>query len=105
MYFVVNTHRPYTDTFDKLVKMYDDIEAVSSLNITAIVNNCNLLNHTTPATLQEGMGLISELSECKNVPVVMWTAMENTARELIGKTGGAMLLPMKEYIKLLFDRC
>lgn len=104
MYFVINTNRPYTNTVESASKMFDEIEKTSGLKITGIVNNTNLLQETDKDVLIEGMKVIKALSIEKNVPVLMWSAMENVAKELEGETEGADILPLKEYIKLLWGR-
>lgn len=104
MNFVINSYRPYTDTIEGASRMFDEIEKSSGLKFTGIINNSNLLQETTKDVLIQGMDVIKALSVEKNVPIVMWSAMESVAEQLDGETEGAGILPLKEYIKLLWSR-
>jgi len=106
LYFVMNYNRPFTRNIQNAGRMFDDISAASCLPITGLVNNTNLLQYTTPQTVLDGIPLINELSKLKNVPVVMCTAFEEIAEQIKNapELSGVQLLPMKEHIKLLWNR-
>lgn len=69
MYLVINTKRQETDTDDKIAEMAKEIEYASNLKITGLVNNTNLLKHTTIEDVKDGHMIIKEASKKLGVPI------------------------------------
>ena len=104
IYFVANSFRPFTSTLESAVKIYDEVEASTSLKINGIINNSNLLEHTTAETVTDGLSLVEKLAKEKDVPVLLHAAMRPVAEELQKKFPEMNILPMDVYVKLLFAR-
>jgi hypothetical protein len=105
MYFVLNPNRPFTSTLEQAVKMYDEIESSTTLKITGLVNNSNLLQYTDKDVFLEGMEKVLELSRVKKVPVLLNTVFEKTADSLKEEDiKEGRVLVMKEHVSLLWSR-
>ena len=69
MFFVINTKRPMTDTFEKIEQMISEVEGSSRLKVTKLVNNTNLLGQTSIDDIIMGHELIRSISDKLNIPV------------------------------------
>lgn len=99
MFFVVNINRPMTDTVEKIIEMFREIEGSSRLKITSIVNNTNLLEHTSAKDITDGHKLILEASEKLAVPVSFISGLRPEV-EIAGKALGTDYLALTKLIKL-----
>lgn len=104
IFFVMNSYRPFTSTLQSALKIYDEVEASAGLKINGIINNSNLLEDTCADTVTGGLELIKQVSDARNVPILIHTAMNRLLPELEKIFPGDMLLGMDEYVKLLFSR-
>jgi len=77
LYVVVNTRRPLTDSPEKVVTMFHEITESAGLTPIGLVNNTNVLDHTTIQDIAEGGRIISEASEMLNCPIIFTSVMEN----------------------------
>ena len=84
MAFVVNFFRPLTRTAEDAVEIMREIEAAAGIKFTSIVNNSNIGDETTANDVIGTLGLVSRLSELTGLPVLMHTAKESVASELMG---------------------
>jgi len=67
--YVVNARRPVTDTPAAALEILREIEAVSRIRATHIVNNTNLGAETTPRVLEESQDYIRELCRLSGLPL------------------------------------
>ncbi|MBP5185331.1 MAG: ParA family protein [Lachnospiraceae bacterium] len=88
MYYVINKYRNLTATADDAVEVLREIEGVSRLKATAIINNSHLKDETTPEVILDSVGFAAEVSEKTGLPVVAFTA----AREFEGETARGLSL-------------
>ncbi len=88
--FVVNCFRPETRDIEGALAVKAEIEAVSRLSFTGIVNNANLGKETTIDTVLSGLSFCEELSRATELPI-RWSAVR---RDLINEE-------LKEKIKLI----
>jgi hypothetical protein len=102
MYFVINTRRPMTDSFEKIINMIYEIEATSRLKITKLINNTNLLSETTEMDVLEGHQLIKRVSDKLNIPIAFISCFGLAAGTLKEKTGVDLLI-LDKFIKLPWD--
>lgn len=77
MFFVINTKRPMTDTFEKIEKMISEIEGSSRLKVTKLVNNTNLLGQTSIDDVIMGHELIGSVSEKLKIPISFTCGFRN----------------------------
>lgn len=102
MYFVVNTSRPLTRTWEELLELSGQIEKASKLRFTGIVNNTNLGRLTDPQTLLSGYGQILKLSEKMGIPLVMHTGTAQNVSHLAGAVEEPVF-PIEIQVKLPFE--
>ncbi|MDD4688669.1 MAG: hypothetical protein PHE51_02850 [Eubacteriales bacterium] len=69
MLMVYNAHRPLTRSADEIIEYIGLIEAVSSLKVTGLVNNTNIMDFTTEDIILEGQKLGEEVYERTGLPV------------------------------------
>ena len=82
MLFVVNPYRPLTSTPEDAVEVMREIEAVSKIKFTAIVNNSNVGNDTTENDVISCDEYINKLKQLTGLEVVMTTATKAVAEKL-----------------------
>lgn len=68
MLYVYNGCRPLTTTVEEAVESFRAIEQMSRLRFTGIVNNTNLGDETTAATVEKGSAICTALAEETGVP-------------------------------------
>ena len=95
MAFVVNCYRPLTTTVEDTVEIMKEIEAACGLGFTCIVNNSNLGEETTAATLRDSLDFAERLSEAIGLPIWMHTAEKSVAEDLSDLTVMPMTLQKK----------
>jgi hypothetical protein len=69
MYFVVNPYRPFAGTPALIRQAVKEIEASARLKAGALVCNANLLEHTTPEAVLEGLETVRAASALIGIPV------------------------------------
>ena len=70
MFFVVNSSRPFMRDFDSALLAIRDIENMSSLKVTGIVNNTHMMWNTTTDIFEDGRKISKRLSFELGVPFV-----------------------------------
>jgi hypothetical protein len=79
--FVLNSNRPYVSTLEGALYTARQIEQVSRLKITGIINNSNVGNETTVDDIQRGFELSTRLSKELKVPL-LFTAISTDLRKV-----------------------
>jgi len=69
MYYVINKYRPLTIEKDETKKLLTDIEHVSRLKITQLINNSNLGCETTLKNIFDSCEYVNEISKNLNLPI------------------------------------
>jgi len=82
MFFVVNANRPETQTAEAAIRYIKEVERVSRIKVTGLINNTHLLKSTTVEDVLSGQKLIEEISELLNIPVKYVSALRKVANEL-----------------------
>ena len=93
---VVNTRRPLTGTQEEIVQGLRDIEAVSRLRFTGLVNNTNLTYETTSEIVEESLPLVEGAAGEMGLPVRFVCAERRIAEKL---QPGADLFPLDRKLK------
>ncbi|MGI5840087.1 MAG: ATP-binding protein [bacterium] len=78
--FVINTNRPFTSTEEGIMYILGEVEAVSRLKTTALINNTNLGPETTVEDVKSGSALIQQIADKLGVPV-RFVAMSDEVAE------------------------
>ena len=82
MAFVVNCYRPLTATVEDAIEIMREIEAACGIRFNCIVNNSNLGEETTAATVLDSLDFVDCLSRETGLEIWMHTAEESVAEEL-----------------------
>ncbi len=98
MIFVVNFFRPVTRTAEEAMKIMKEIEAVSSLKFTAIVNNSNLGEMTSDEDILSTKKELEKLSKISSLPLLFTSAKSNICDKLAETEDN--LFPLKLQKKL-----
>ena len=98
MVFVVNFFRPLTRTADEAIEIMREIEAVSHLKFTAIMNNSNLGEDTTAEDILSTQDELRLLSEKSSLPVIMTSAKKELANALKEKIDNIFPLSLQNKI-------
>ncbi|MBW6515264.1 MAG: hypothetical protein K0B81_01445 [Candidatus Cloacimonetes bacterium] len=82
MHFVVNTLRPFTSNSEEIIDMMKMLETASSLKISEIIANINLMNETTPQMVKNGIEIVEEVAQQKKIKFDTYLVIEDN-QELI----------------------
>lgn len=80
--YVANANRPEVRTPEAAVQYLRDIEAVTGLPCTGLVNNTHLCGETTPEEVRKGAALAEEVSRMTDIPVICHAAERKFAESL-----------------------
>jgi hypothetical protein len=84
---VVNVFRPETASAKQIIHSIQLLEAQTQLKITGLINNSNLMDHTTEEDVLQGQSILQEVSEETGLPIV-YTVIEehkNFTRDFLGE--------------------
>lgn len=73
MNYVINVNRPYVNNVEGIIISIKQIEAVSRLKVTGLINNTNLGIETTMDTIIRGSEITEEVSNRLNLPILFTT--------------------------------
>lgn len=94
--FVVNKFRPETKTIEDALSIKQEIENVSKIKFTKIVNNSNLGKETTEKDILSGLDFCVELSAKANIPIAFTSVTEENYSENIKKIKDVLIInPIK----------
>lgn len=79
MLYVVNRYRALTTTPDEAAALLAEIEAVSHLHATGVVNNSHLRQETTARTVLDSAGFALETAKSLGLPLVCTTVPRRIA--------------------------
>lgn len=79
MLYVFNACRPLTSTAEEALASLRDIERISRLSVTGIVNNTNLGVETNAKTVAMGAAVCAELQSMTGIPFLGSTVMRGVA--------------------------
>ncbi len=98
MLFVFNKFRPLTPTAEEALEIMREIEVACKINFTAIVNNSNLGELTTPEDVLSSVSETQRLSEISGLPVKMTAVRADLVNNLNGKVENLFPLTLQNKI-------
>lgn len=98
MLFVFNKFRPLTPTAEEALQIMREIEVACKVSFTAIVNNSNLGELTTPEDVLSSLGETQRLSEISGLPVKMTAVRADLVNNLNGKVENIFPLTLQNKI-------
>ena len=95
MLFVVNFYRYLTETARQAAEYLREVEAACRLEVTAIVNNSNLGEETTPQDVAASIEKAARLCEITQKPLLFTSVRDDIARQL--DCPDSFILPVNVY--------
>ena len=84
MVFVANFYRPLTTTVAEAIEVMREIEAAAKIKFTAIVNNSNLGNLTTPQDVERTFEKAEELCKATGLKLLFTSVEQSLAKDIKG---------------------
>lgn len=89
MFFVINTYRPLSAESQDIIKLLYEIETVSRLKVTGLINNSNISYLTTAENVLNGQKIIEEVAKETKIEIKYTSGLEDVistiSPELISK--------------------
>ncbi|MBR2499898.1 MAG: hypothetical protein IKB60_02340 [Clostridia bacterium] len=89
MFFVINTYRPLSAESQDIIKLLYEIETVSRLKVTGLINNSNISYLTTAENVLNGQKIIEEVAKETKIKIKYTSGLEDViskiSPELISK--------------------
>lgn len=98
MLFVINCYRPLTSNVESTLEVMREIEIAGKIPFTAIVNNSNLGNETTPEDVLASLQYAEDVAKATGLPIKYTSVKSDLADELSGKIPN--LLPLTLQAKI-----
>lgn len=98
MFFVVNMHRPFTDTVEGVTRIMREVEDASKLKVTALVGNTHLMDETVIEHIEKGAEFTREVSESTNLPLSFISVEEKFIDELHNSGFNYPLMPIQRML-------
>ncbi|HHU49368.1 MAG: hypothetical protein ACOYEH_08870 [Caldicoprobacterales bacterium] len=98
MYYVINTKRPLSCTEQDILSMMQEVQRMSRLRITHLINNTNLSYETEICDIINGHVLISQISKSAEIPIAYIAGV----KELLDQLPDEMdcgLFPIRIFMK------
>lgn len=83
VYDIVNVFRPMSETPEKILKLKGDIEGFARQEVTAFVNNSNLLTFASADDIRRGYDVVKATSELSGIPVAHTTGRREFLEEFL----------------------
>jgi energy-coupling factor transporter ATP-binding protein EcfA2 len=68
LWFIVNTFRPGSETKEEIIEMYNQLQSISRLSITGVINNSNLADSTDLTDVVDSEKIVKSAAEELCVP-------------------------------------
>lgn len=88
MHFVVNTNRPFTSNIKEIKLMLEMIESLSTLKVTEIICNTNLMQHTDKEVVEKGVELLTDVAQELKLKFDIYLVLDKFEDIVPDKLGG-----------------
>ncbi|MDP8269065.1 MAG: hypothetical protein P9L97_10085 [Candidatus Tenebribacter davisii] len=82
MHLVINTKRPFTADETGITEMLNMLRTASKLEVTEFICNTNLMEHTTPDIIAEGINIIDNVAKKENIKFEKYTVLDKYANDV-----------------------
>ena len=103
MYFVINTKRPFTSTSSKIEEMLLEVQSVTRLTVSSLVNNTNLLDNTDVSDILESSQMIKDVANKHHISFG-FTCVKKDLSEELKLHSKDKILTMEGFIQLPWDK-
>lgn len=101
---VLNANRPFTSSVEKCRDLMKKIETSSRLSFTGIISNTHMMEHTTVATVLDGLSLAQALSRDTGLPVSLVAALDEQLKQLDGNDIDVPVLKLDRFLLKPWER-
>jgi hypothetical protein len=101
--YVVNSNRPYVSTLEGAEYTLRQIEDVSRLNVTGIINNANIGRETSMNDIEKGFELSVNLAEKLNIPFLYTTISTHLMQEAEAFSQGQKVRFIERFMKVPWE--
>lgn len=98
MYYVINTKRPLSSTKEDILSMMQEVQRMSRLQISHLINNTNISYETEIYDIIEGNALISQVSKSVNIPIAYIAGVGDLLDQLPDNINSS-LFPIRIFMK------
>ncbi|MBI9102637.1 MAG: hypothetical protein JEY99_09490 [Spirochaetales bacterium] len=102
MFLVVNANRPETQSCDQVLTMIENIEGVSGMKISSLINNTHLLKSTTTDDIIRGAELVRQVSATTGIKIRYHSIPEWLLAEMpegFNKNFEGTIFPLRLYMR------
>ncbi len=103
MNFVVNPHRPFTDSVAGIAQAVAEIQSTSRLQSTALVSNPNLIRETTLNMVVVGHRLVEEAAQSLGLPVAFVSLRADLAAQVTCGTFRQPVMPLRRFFVMPWE--
>lgn len=103
MNFVVNPHRPFTDSVAGIAQAVTDIQATSRLRVTALVSNPNLIRETTLDLVVTGHRLVEKAAQALALPVAFVSMRADLAEQVTPESFGRPVMSLRRFFVMPWE--
>ena len=103
MNFVVNPHRPFTDSVGGIVRAVAEIQSTARLQVTALVSNPNLMQETTIDLVMGGHRLVEEAAEELDLPVAFVSLRADLAAKVTAAAFSQPLMSLRRFFVMPWE--
>lgn len=88
LHFVVNPNRPFTSNPAEIKQMMEMIESLSTLKVTELVSNANLMEFTNKEVVESGVEIVQNVASELGIPFHKYLVMDKFAVIVPENIGG-----------------
>jgi tRNA uridine 5-carbamoylmethylation protein Kti12 len=98
LHFVINTNRPFTSNVAEIKQMMEMIESLSTLKVTELICNSNLMEFTDESVVKEGVEIVNDLAEELKLPFNKYLVLEKFSESIPQGLGGKERVVLKYFL-------
>ncbi|WML43162.1 hypothetical protein [Neobacillus sp. PS3-40] len=103
LYFVLNANRPYVSTLEGAIYTVKEIEKVTRLKVTGLINNSNIGSATTIDEIISGYELSCQVSDKLQIPLLYTCISSHLETEAEDFAKNHQVKLIKRYMKLPWE--
>lgn len=98
LHFVVNTSRPFTSNNAEIKNMIEMIESLSTLKVTELICNTNLMEYTDKDIVQNGIDIIETVADDLKLPFTNYLVLDKFAEIIPDQLNGKNRIVLQYFL-------
>ncbi len=95
---MVNTNRPFTSNIAEIKQMMEMIESLSTLKVTELICNSNLMEFTDQSVVSDGIAIVNEVAEDLKLPFKKYLVLDKFSDIIPDKIAGKNRVILKYFL-------